>query len=555
MRGAVARRMALAVGGLVGLVLAVGVAAVVVLGAPPWLPAVAAILVVGLQYLVGPPLLRWLVPAQVIPHDGRAYATDDPIGVLVARRCRDAGLPLVRLGIIDDGTPNAFAFGRTPRGGHVWVSRGLIERLDDDELDAVVCHELGHVRHWDMAVMTAAALVPMLLYLVYVTSRFVRRAEAQAVALGAFVAYLVAQLLLLTLSRAREIAADRWSVRCRGGDGASLASALVKIAYGIGEVDAARRKRAAALAESGDKPTKEERRAERRADRIAATRVMGIASEADGKALTGVLDRPQDVGRALAALEWDRTNPWARVLEKLSTHPLVATRLDLLGPAAPGRQADAARADAARAAGAPRPSRASTVAGEALIAVLPWAAAIAAFVAWRLDQPRVLAWAVVAFGASYVVKQAVRYRPGGRVRVGAVADLLHRLDAGPVAGLPVEVRGRVAGRGMPGYVLSPDIVITDDSGFVPLVYTSPVPFGREWFGAVKVNRLLGHTVVARGWYFRGPGPWIELRDLDVTDPAPAGPGRARGWDWVVRPIIGAVVLAVGVVMLASVGVV
>jgi Zn-dependent protease with chaperone function len=553
MSGVVARRMALVVGGLVGLVLAVGVAAVVVLGAPPWFPAIAAIVTVGLQYVVGPPLLRWLVPARVIPHDGRTYATDDPIGALVARRCRDAGVPLVRLGIIDDGTPNAFAFGRTPRSGHVWVSRGLIERLDEDELDAVVCHELGHVRHWDMVVMTVAALVPMMLYLVYVTSRFVRRAEAQAVALGAFAAYLVAQLLLLALSRAREIAADRWSVRCRGDDGAALASALVKIAYGIGEVDAARRQRAAALAESGGKPTKDERRAERRADRIAATRVMGIASEADGKALTGVLGRPDDAGRALAALEWDRTSPWARLLEKLSTHPLVASRLALLGPAPQG-VAYRRPADGSSPGGARRASRAYAVAGEALIAVLPWAFAIAAFVAWQLDHSRALAWSVVALGASYVVKQAVRYRPGGRVRVDALADLLHRLDAGPVAGLPVEVRGRVTGRGTPGYVLSPDLVISDDSGFVPLVYTNPVPFGREWFGAVKVDRLLGRTVVARGWYFRGPGPWVELRDLTIADPAPGRPASARGWDWIVRPVVGAVVLAVGVVMLAAAGV-
>jgi Peptidase family M48 len=384
-------------------------------------------------------------------------------------------------------------------------------------------------------------------------SRLVRRAEAQAVALGAFVAYFVAQVLLLALSRAREIAADRWSVRCRGDEGAALSSALVKIAYGIGEVDAERRHRAAVLAENGGKPAKEDRLAERRADRIAATRVMGIASEADAKALTGVLDRPQDVGRALAALEWDRTSPWARLLEKLSTHPLVATRLALLGPAPQGVEAPRP-VDSAPAGGGRRASRAYAVAGEALIAALPWAAVVAAFAAWRLDQSRVLAWAVVALGASYVVKQAVRYRPGRRVRVDAVADLLHRLDAGPVAGLPVEVRGRVTGRGTPGYVLSPDLVITDDSGFVPLVYTNAVPFGREWFGAAKVGRLLGRTVVARGWYFRGPAPWIELRDLDIVDPAPGGPASARGWDWIVRPVVGAVVLAVGVVMLAAAGV-
>ncbi len=78
------------------------------------------------------------VPAQVIPHDRDGYATGLPPGGIVAARCRQAGIPLVTLGLVDDASPNAFTFGRTRRSAHVWVSRGLLERLDERELEAVV---------------------------------------------------------------------------------------------------------------------------------------------------------------------------------------------------------------------------------------------------------------------------------------------------------------------------------------------------------------------------------------------------------------------------------
>ena len=89
-----------------------------------------------MQYPVNPWVIQWLVPALPVPHDGQRYLTDHPLGEIVARRCRDAGVPLLRLGIVDDGTPNAFTFGRTPGDARISVSRGLIERLDDRELDA-----------------------------------------------------------------------------------------------------------------------------------------------------------------------------------------------------------------------------------------------------------------------------------------------------------------------------------------------------------------------------------------------------------------------------------
>ena len=131
--------------GLLALLLAVGVAAVIWAGAPVWFPAVFAIVLILVQYAINPLIIQWLVPASVIEHDGQRYLTDHPVGELVARRCRDAGVPLVKLGIVDDGNPNAFTFGRTPRDARMWITRGLLERLDDRELDAVVSHDVGHV--------------------------------------------------------------------------------------------------------------------------------------------------------------------------------------------------------------------------------------------------------------------------------------------------------------------------------------------------------------------------------------------------------------------------
>src|SRR4051794_19665934 len=244
------RRSLPSITGLLALVLLIGVAAVIFAGAPVWFPAVFAIGMIGLQYAINPLIIQWLVPASIIDDDGSRDLTDHPVGELVARRCRDAGVPLVKLGIVDDGNPNAFTFGRTPRDARMWVTRGLLERLDERELDAVVAHEVGHIKHWDFAVMTVAAVIPMALYLAYLIARGSDRAEARAVAIGAYLAYLASQLTLLALSRARETAADHWSCESTG-DGDALASALVKIAYGMGQVSAAQKEEAHALIAQG----------------------------------------------------------------------------------------------------------------------------------------------------------------------------------------------------------------------------------------------------------------------------------------------------------------
>ncbi len=545
----VLRRSLPSIAGLVGLLLAVGFAVVAFLGAPVWFPVAFAVVMLGIQFLVNPAIIKWLVPATVIAHDGQRYATDHPLGDIVARRCADAGIPLVTLGIVDDGNPNAFTFGRTPRDARMWVTRGLLERLDERELDAVVAHEVGHIKHWDFAVMTVAAVIPMALYLAYLIARGSSRTEARVVAIGAYAAYLVSQLTLLALSRARETAADHWSCESTG-DGDALASALVKIAYGMGQVSAAQKEEAHALVAQGKQGRKEAAKLAARTRRAQSMRAMGIFEPRSAEALQAAFAQGIDPDRAMAAMRWDLTNPWGKTLEKLSSHPLVARRiLDLEQSGLPGapRQWSALRAMSAAAPEQVFDARVR-FGREVAVAVAPWVLVVGAFAFGILPDSRFgMGLALAVAGLLFFVKQHVRY-PGDHQPVDEVAGLLERLDAGPVAGIGVTVKGRIIGRGMPGYVLSPDLVVADASGFVPLLYRQPIPFARAFFGLFRAEAFLGQEVEARGWYRRLPGPAIELRDVRAAD------GRkARSFEWVAR-YAGAVVLVVAGVALMLVGV-
>lgn len=72
----------------------------------------------------------------------------------------NAGIPKPKVGISETNIPNAFAFGRTKKDGRVCVTRGILNLLDEEELKAVLGHEISHIRHRDMAVMTLISVVP-----------------------------------------------------------------------------------------------------------------------------------------------------------------------------------------------------------------------------------------------------------------------------------------------------------------------------------------------------------------------------------------------------------
>jgi Zn-dependent protease with chaperone function len=530
---------------LIALLLAVGGAAVYYTGLPVWFAGVFALAIVFLQYAVNPWFIQWLVPATEIRRTAEGYDTDLPLGEIVALRAKDAGIPLPRLGVVDDGTPNAFTFGRTPRDARVWVTRGLLERLDRDELDAVVAHEIGHIKNWDFVVMTIAAAIPLALYFVYLSFRNADR-QLKAVALAAYVAYVVSQFLLLALSRARELAADHWSCQSTE-DGDALASALVKVAYGMGQVRNEHRAELELLMAQGKAEKKQARKLDRHYRRAQSLRAMGIFDPSQVDALQAAVGRGIDGPRAIAAMRWDVANPWGATLEKLSSHPLVARRIQVLAesglPGAPYRWEGLRRN--AVVSPAVRRTLVGQWAGELFIAVAPWAMLIAvgAFGLFN-GSATMIGAAVAASGILLLFKQVLRY-PGRFEPVEEITEMLNRIDASPVRGIPIQVEGQLIGRGTPGYLLSPDMVIQDGSGFVPLLYRQPIPFARAWFGLTKVKGLLGQRAVATGWYRRTPSPVIELK----TVRAAARP-TVMCWEWAARYVASGTVLLIGLLILA-----
>ena len=155
-----------------------------------------------------------------------------------------------RVGVAEMDIPNAFATGRSPSHAVICATRGLMNRLSDEELEAVLAHELSHVAHRDVAVMTIASGVGMLAGLV---SRMAmwgamlvgrrtqpqrqqhRRSSRWSTWLVSIVIYVVAYLLTMALSRYRELAADR-SGAILIGKPSVLASALVHITGDMGKI-------------------------------------------------------------------------------------------------------------------------------------------------------------------------------------------------------------------------------------------------------------------------------------------------------------------------------
>jgi heat shock protein HtpX len=160
---------------------------------------------------------------------------------MIDRLCALADMPKPRVGVADLDLPNAFATGRSPDHSVVCVTTGILRTLDAEELEAVLAHELSHVAHRDVLVMTIAASAGIVAGMLTRGAQYGavfggRRSNNNAgglpvwlvVLVVSLVVYAISFLLLKLLSRYRELAADRAAAYLTMRPGA-LASALQKI--------------------------------------------------------------------------------------------------------------------------------------------------------------------------------------------------------------------------------------------------------------------------------------------------------------------------------------
>jgi heat shock protein HtpX len=193
-----------------------------------------AVFLLLVQYMVGPKMVEISMRVKYV-----SPAEYPELHRMVEELARKAGLPKPKIGVSKLPIPNAFAYGRWKSDGRVCVTEQIMHLLTKEELRAVLGHEMSHLKHRDVIVITMLSVVPMVLW--YLAWSFMwsggrNRGNAMLLGLTAFILYFITNILVLYGSRIREYYADMGSVEL-GNAPHALASALYKLVYGSAKVN------------------------------------------------------------------------------------------------------------------------------------------------------------------------------------------------------------------------------------------------------------------------------------------------------------------------------
>ncbi|TPQ21787.1 zinc metalloprotease HtpX [Streptomyces sporangiiformans] len=226
---------------LLGLLYVAFVAALIVLLKSWVLVVVIAAALLGAQYWFSDRIALFAMRGRVVEREEYPQ-----LHGVIDRLCATADMPKPVVAVSDMEMPNAFATGRNADHAVVCVTTGLLRRLEPAELEGVLAHELSHVAHRDVAVITVASFLGVIAGLVvrftFYSQMFggARRDQNTAVMLMAVMAvsvavYSISFVLIRALSRYRELAADRAGAMLTGRPSA-LASALTKLSGDIAKI-------------------------------------------------------------------------------------------------------------------------------------------------------------------------------------------------------------------------------------------------------------------------------------------------------------------------------
>jgi len=187
-----------------------------------------------IQYMIGPKMVEWTMRIRYL----KDRSENPELWDMVEDQARKAQVPMPRVCISPINVPNAFAFGRGLNDGRVCVTQGIMGLLNRDELQAVIGHEMAHIRNRDVLTITLLSVIPIIMYRIAWHFMFYgnrrsnnNQSSGMAIGLVALIFYFITNLLVMYASRIREYFADKGSVEF-GNRPEMLASALYKLVYG-----------------------------------------------------------------------------------------------------------------------------------------------------------------------------------------------------------------------------------------------------------------------------------------------------------------------------------
>jgi heat shock protein HtpX len=267
-------------------------------------------------------IIQWLIAPYLIDamyHVKEVKKSEDPqLHETVERLSRKSGIKTPRLMKAKIPIPNAFAYGSPIAGSRVAVTTGLLETLQPEEVEAVIGHELGHLKHRDVQVMMFVSILPAIFYWIYIStilSGYSRRDRDSGatilIAIASIAIYYILTIFTLYLSRLREYYADRHSASIVEDGPRKLSEGLAKI------VSSTRRMKKTRRDSSGFNSLKALFISDPdRAELDSASIVQAGGRMADQKLVEEILRK--------------KVTSFDRVMEFFSTHPNIVKRLKAL---------------------------------------------------------------------------------------------------------------------------------------------------------------------------------------------------------------------------------
>jgi Zn-dependent protease with chaperone function len=427
---------------------------------------------------------------------------------VLQRCCQQRHWPLPKLRILPMAAPIILTYGSLPRNARIVVSQGLLEQLADDEIATIYATQLGHIAHWDFAVMSLVLLVTLPIYQLYQqVSEWANNISGKIlrwpVTILASLIYGVWCLLTgtaLWLSQLRLYYSDRVAAEITGNPNA-LIRALLKISIGIA-ADIQKQEQTSWQLESLNLLTP-----------VSHQQSLSLGTIASNLSFESFL-------------KWDLVNPYRRWFTINNSHPLMGDRIERLCQIARHWHLDTELHF-------PSEQPAKVKRQSFLLQIAPWLGiplgvlfAGLVWLTWQLaftlkflnlkwiyeDWSFITGCLLIGFSIGTVMRINSFFpniKPDTVQTDDYLPNLLSDPSALPIDSISVRLVGKLLGRQGTSNSLAQDLIFQSSAGLVKLHHIS-------WLGqSVNHQDLIGRQIIVTGWFRRGATPWIDIQTLET----------------------------------------